>query len=96
MSGGETPVWIRMFPGGMVAESAYLSGDHLQPAGSVFGFPAVSGALGNADVRFRHSDPGKLGAVRMTISLFMGETGAIDIDHINVSLKVSGSYERIQ
>lgn len=95
MSGGQVPGWIRVFPGGVVAESVYLSGDHLQPVGSVFGFPAVSGMIGNTDVRFVHPDPGKLGAVRMTLSLFMGDTGAIDMDRVNVSWAVSGSYEQI-
>ena len=92
MSGG-IPGWIRTFPEGPVAESAQISGDHLQPVGSVFGFPAVSGMLGNTDVRFEHQDSGKLGIVRMTISLFIGDTGAIDMDRINMSWAVPGSAE---
>jgi hypothetical protein len=95
MSSGETSGWIRTFPEGAVAESAYISGDHLQPVGSVFGFPAVSGTLGNADVRFEHPDPGTLGAMRMTISLFMGDTGAIDMDRVSVSWAARGSDEPI-
>ena len=95
MSGGQVPAWFRVFPGGVVAESVYISGDHIQPVGSVFGFPAVSGSLGNTDVRFAHPDRGKLGVVRMTISLFMGDTGAIDMDRVNVSWTTRGSYEPI-
>jgi hypothetical protein len=64
--------------------------------GSVFGFSAVSKIPGNADVRFAHPDPGKLGAVRITISLFMGDTGAIDMDRVNVRWTASGSHEQIQ
>lgn len=95
MSGGQVPGWIRMLPGGVVAESAYLSGDHLQPVGSVFGFPAVSGTLGNTNVRFEHPDPGTLGAMRMTVSLFMGDTVAIDMDRVNVIWAARGSDEQI-
>jgi hypothetical protein len=96
MSGGETPRGIRTFPEGTIAESVYQSGDHLQPVGSVFGFPAVSGKHGNAEVMFRNPDPGKLGAVRLTTSLFIGDTGAIDMDRVNVSWAVAGSYEDLQ
>jgi hypothetical protein len=73
----------------------YISGDNIQPVGSVFGFPAVSGVPVNADVWFAHPDRGKLGVVRMTISLFMGDTGAIDMDRVNVIWTVSGSHEQI-
>lgn len=86
---------IRTFPEGAVAQSAYIAGDHLQPVGSVFGFPAVSGTLNRAEVRFARPDPGKLGVVRMTLSLFMGDTGAIDMDRVNVSWADRGSYEPI-
>lgn len=79
-----------------MAESMYISGDNIQPVGTVFGFPAVSGTLGNADVRFAQPDPGKLGAVRVTISLFIGDTGAIDMDRVNMSWAVSSSSEQIQ
>jgi hypothetical protein len=96
MSGGQVPAWFRVFPGGVVAESMYISGDNIQPVGSVFGFPAVSGTPGNADVRFRHPDPTKLGAVRVTISLFVGDTGAIDMDRVNVRWAVLNSSEHIQ
>ena len=95
MSSGETSGLIRTFPEGAAAESAYMSGDNLQPVGSVFGFPAVSGMLNKAEVKFTHPDPGKLGAVRMTISLFLGDTGAIDMDRVKVSWATRGSYEQI-
>jgi hypothetical protein len=79
-----------------VAESMYISGDNIQPVGSVFGFPAVSGTHGNAEVWFAHPDPGKLGAVRITISLFIGDTGAIDMDRVNMSWAAGSSSEQIQ
>lgn len=95
MGGGQVTPMIRTFPEGTIAESAYQSGDHLEYVGSVFGFPAVSKTHGNADVKFTHPDPGKLGAVRMMISLFMGSTGAIDMDRVVVRWADRGSYEPI-
>ncbi len=96
MSGGETAGGPRTFPEGTVAESAYASGDNLQPVGSMYGFSAVSRKLGNTDVRFEHPDPGKLGAVRMAVSLFMGSTGAIDMDRVDVIWTSRGSDEQIR
>ncbi|MEI7857467.1 MAG: hypothetical protein WCH85_08190 [Methanomicrobiales archaeon] len=96
MSGGETPRWIRTFPEGTIAESVYQSGDHLQPVGSVYGFSAVNGMHGNAEVIFRNPDPRTLGAVHITTSLFMGDTGAIDMDRVTVSWAEAGSREDLQ
>ena len=96
LSGGQVPAVIREFPGGILAESMYISGDNIQTVGSVYGFPAVSGTIRNTDVRFRDPDPKALGAVWVTISLFIGTTGAIDMDRVNVSWTVSGSHEEIK
>ncbi len=95
MGGGPSP-WVRTFPEGPVAESVYQSGDHLQPVGNIIGFPAVNGPIGNAEMIFRDPDPGTLGAVRVTTSLFMGDTGAIDMDRITVIWTVSGSNEELR
>lgn len=96
MSGGQVPAGIREFPGGILAESMYISGDNIQAVGSVYGYPAVSGTLGSADVRFRDPDPKALGAVWITISLFIGNTGAIDMDRVNISWTASGLQEQIK
>ena len=96
ISSGEISGGTRTFPEGAVAESAYVSGDHLQPVGNIYGFSAVSRILGDTEVRFEHPDPGKLGAVRMTVSLFIGSTGAIDMDRVDVSWTSRGSDEQIR
>jgi hypothetical protein len=54
----------------------YISGDNLHPVGNVYGFPPVSRVSGTTVVRIPHEDPGKLGIVRLAISLLIGETGA--------------------
>ena len=96
IGGGETAEGPRTFPEGTVAESAYASGDHLQPVGSMYGFSAVSRTLGDTEVRFEHPDPEKLGAVRLMVSLFMGSTGAIDMDRVDVNWTSLGSDEQIR
>ena len=93
---GDMPDWARSFPGGLVAESMYLSGDALQPVGSLIGFSAVSGAPGGMMVQYPHPDPDRLGAVQLTVSLFIGDTGAIDMDRLNVTWECGGSSEPVQ
>jgi hypothetical protein len=84
LQGGGVPEWGRTFPGGMVAESRYISGDSIQPVGKVYGFPSASGTAGGTAVVFSNPDPGSLGAVKVTLSLFIGDTGAIDMDRLTV------------
>jgi hypothetical protein len=84
LSGGDTVGRGRTFPGGFVAESMYVSGDNLQPVGNVYGFPMVSKISGTPPVRVMHEDPGRLGIVRLVVSLFIGDTGAIDMDRVQV------------
>jgi hypothetical protein len=86
---------IRTYPGGIVTESMYITGDNLQLTGNVYGFPAVSGTTGNTIVFVPHPDPGRLGVIRTTVSLFMGSTGAIDMDRLMVTWDNGASAERI-
>jgi hypothetical protein len=65
----------------------YVAGDNVQLAGNVYGFPAVSGTYGKTRTVFSRPDPGRLGIVRMSVSLFMGSTGAIDMDRLEVTWK---------
>jgi hypothetical protein len=95
LGGGRLPDWSRTFPGGVVAESMYMSGDNLQLAGSVYGFPSESGTNGNTILYFPDPDPGLLGVVRPTVSLFIGSTGAIDMDRLEVTWNNGASTERI-
>ncbi|MFA4877359.1 MAG: hypothetical protein WC586_08085 [Methanoregula sp.] len=91
----ETLGWVRSFPGGMVAESVYISGDHMQPVGSVFGFPAVSRIKNKPLLFVPRPDPKKLGAIQVMVSLFIGHTGAIDMDQVRVSWAGDGYSEQI-
>jgi hypothetical protein len=95
LGGGGVPDWGRTFPGGVVAESAYISGDSLQPVGNMYGFPAVENQVGNTRVVITRQDPGSLGVVRLVVSLFMGDTGAIDMDRVQVQWNRAGGSEQI-
>jgi hypothetical protein len=44
---------------------------------------------------FQHPDPGRLGLLRPTVSLFIGSTGAIDMDRLQVSWNNGVSTEQI-
>ncbi|MDD1693279.1 MAG: hypothetical protein LUQ71_00995 [Methanoregula sp.] len=92
----DTSVLARTFPSGLLAESMYMSGDHIQTVGNVYGFPMVSRASGKLPIVIIHEDPGRLGAVQGVVSLFMGNTGAIDMDRVQVQWNREGSSESIQ
>ena len=93
---GSTPAQpVRSFPGGVVAESMYVSGDSIQPVGSVTGFSATWQGQSKTPVVYRHPDPARLGSVQLTISLFMGDTGAIDTDRLNVTWTTKDTSEQI-
>jgi hypothetical protein len=96
LGGGGTTNGSRTFPGGLAAESMYMSGDNLQLTGNVYGFPSVSGMNGNSvRIIFQHPDPGRLGVLRPTVSLFMGSTGAIDMSRVQVSWNHGATTEQI-
>lgn len=95
LGGGDTGIWGRTFPGGLVAESVYTSGDNIQPVGNVYGFPSVSRISGTTPVDIMHEDPGRLGIVRLVVSLFIGDTGAIDMDRIQVQWNHEAGHEII-
>jgi len=96
IGGGGIPGWARTFPGGLVADSMYISGDHIRPVGSTIGFSAVSLGQTRTAIIYARPDPGRLGSIQMMVSLFMGDTGAIDMDRLNVSWNRRGSYEQIR
>jgi hypothetical protein len=89
------PIWSRTFPGGLVAESMYMSGDTIQLTGNVYGFPAVSGPNRNTIIVFPNPDKGRLGIIRPAVSLFIGSTGAIDMDRLQVTWNNGTSTEQI-
>jgi hypothetical protein len=86
----------RAFPGGLLAESMYMTGDTIHPVGKVFGYPMVSGNVKNLSIITVREDPGELGVARVVVSLFMGDTGAIDMSRMSVGWDRAGSFELIQ
>lgn len=94
--GHDTASWSRTFPGGLVAESMYMSGDNLQLRGEATGFAAVTPGSAPVPVLYQYPDAGRLGALGLTVSLFIGDTGAIDMDRLNVTLCTKDSCEPIQ
>lgn len=93
LSGG-TSIPFRTFPGGLVAESIYVSGDNVQAVGNMYGFPMTSRQTAPRIITVRE-DPMQLGVVRFTISLFIGDTGAIDMDKVRMSWSRNGESELI-
>ena len=85
----------REFPEGIVPGSMYLSGDGIQPVGSATGFSSLYLGQVRTPVVYRNPDPGRLGSVQLTVSLFMGDTGAIDTDRITVTWSSNGSVEHV-
>lgn len=85
----------RIFSGGLIEESIYISGDNLQPVGNMYGFPSISRTIGTIPVVIMHEDPGRLGVVRLAVSLFIGDTGAIDMDHVRVQWDDGEDHEII-
>jgi hypothetical protein len=95
ISSGEYSSRGRSFPGGFIADSVYVSGDNLQPVGNVYGFPSISRISGTTRVVITYEDSGRLGVVRLVVSLFMGDTGAIDMERVQVQWNNETSQEII-
>lgn len=93
---GGAPNPLRTFPGGLVAESMYISGDNLQMVGSMYGFPMTRRTTDSLTIVPSREDAGKLGEVRFTVSLFIGDTGAIDMDKVRVSWSRDNALEILQ
>ena len=94
LSGGASDL-SRTFHGGLVADSLHISGDNIYAVGNAYGFSMVRTTSGTSRIVFVHEDPGRLGAIRITVSLFMGDTGAIDMDRVQVQWISAGSSETL-
>lgn len=70
--------------GGIIPRAIQQSGDQLNVFGSITGFPADPGLTGGIPVRWPDPNPGRLGGVGMSLSLFIGSTGGIDMAHTTV------------
>lgn len=64
---------------GVVPGAIRQTGTQLNVFGSIAGFSAVSGQTGGVAVWRENPDPDRLGGVGMTLSLFIGSTGGIDM-----------------
>ena len=73
-------------PTGILPLATGLTGNMLAAKSPLTGFPAVDGSSSNVSYFFSAQDPGKLGGVQTTISLFIGNMGAIDMDKVVVTL----------
>jgi hypothetical protein len=74
----------------------YMSGDNIHTVGSVYGRSMISIPSGTPRIAVAHEDPDRLGAVLAVISLSIGDTGAIDMDRIQVHWARAGSSESIR
>ena len=89
--------WINhLFPEGLVAESMYETGDSIQPAGETIGFSAVSPGAARLPVSYLKPDPARMGSVQLTVSLFIGDTGPVDMDCVNVTWSTTNAVEVIR
>jgi hypothetical protein len=94
---GGTPLNpAKTLPGGIVTGSVYITGDHIQTVGNVYGFPMTSRTYGPLPVITVCQNSNQLGAARFTVSLFIGDTGAIDMDRVQVTWAQTGSTEVIR
>lgn len=91
---GGTPLNpAKILPGGVVVGSVYITGDHIQTVGNVYGFPMTSRISGPLHIVTVSQNPNQLGAARFVVSLFIGDTGAIDMDRVQVTWAQTGSTE---
>lgn len=80
-------------PRGIVPGAVTETENQLNVFGSIDGFPASTGSSGGVPVLRSNPDPRRLGAVRMTISLFLGNTGGVDMAQTNVTWTDSAGTE---
>jgi len=72
-----------------------MSGDHLRTVGSTWGFSAVDTFQDGVAIRFRQPDRSRLGAVQVTIALFMGNFNGVDLDRAKVLWMKDGTVEEL-
>lgn len=81
---------------GILTSSVRTTGDLLRPVGTVIGYSAVDTVQNGIAIRFKQPDQTKLGAVEMTVSLFIGDMGGIDMDKTTVGWVMGGQNEIIK
>ena len=80
---------------GMIGTFAGESGYALRPVGSVTAFSAVDGDRSDVTIQYPRQDPGNLGAVQMTVGLFIGDMGGVDFDKVGLYWAGGGVVEKI-
>jgi len=82
-------------PEGMIGTFTGESGYALRHVGPVTGFSAVNGNRSDVMVQYPKQDAGNLGAVQMTVALFIGDMGGVDFDKVNLYVVNAGGVETI-
>lgn len=80
---------------GMIGAFAGESGYALRTVGPVTAFSAVDGDRSDVTILYPKQDPENLGAVQMTVGLFIGDMGGIDFDEVNLYWAGGGVVEKI-
>jgi len=70
---------------GIVPGASEQGSDQLNVFGSIHGFPATTGSTGGGAVIRSNPDPQRLGAIGMTLSIFLGGTAGVDLARTDVS-----------
>lgn len=70
---------------GIIPDAAHQESDQLNVFGSIHGFPATTGSTGGTPVIRNNPDPHRLGAIGMTLSIFLGGTTGVDLARTNVT-----------
>jgi hypothetical protein len=78
---------------GFIPGSVNMNADHLRTVGSVWGFSAVDAVQDGVAIRFRQPDRARLGAAQITIVLFIGNPGGVDMDRAQVVWMMNGTVE---
>lgn len=71
------------------------TGKNLHVVGSTTVFTATDNNPSNVQARYPVPDPGRMGSLEAGVSLFIGDSGSVDFDKINLVWLANGSIERI-
>ena len=80
---------------GIIHSSVMIHGASIHSTGSVIGVPAIDTVQNTVLIRFSHPNRDRLGGVDMHVSLFIGDTGGIDMDRVTVLWMTNGNVSII-
>ncbi|MFA5213804.1 MAG: hypothetical protein WC406_10745 [Methanoregula sp.] len=81
---------------GLLVSDVRTTGDLLHPVGTIVGFSAINSVQDGVAIRFNPQNPAALGAVEMTVALFIGDMGGVDMDKMTVGWTMNGQTETIK